>query len=206
MRATSAEIVPARFFKEAQRLIQLCGYALLYRPGMLRLPYGIPLRNAVKRGNVIDAVGDNFSSHMPLHRVSRLRRAIGANASIRLAPFLERSREQAAVRRKQIEAIPGFTVAGDREGARGTWSFLMVLTPSEHVRDAALANLWIAGLGVSRSFIHALPDYPYLTAALGRPHVPNARNFASRMFTISNSAWLRDEDFDRILSVLRSVA
>src|SRR5438270_3486728 len=206
MRATSAKIVPARFFKEAQRLVQLFGYALLYRPGMLRLPYGIPLRAAVKRGNVIDAVGDNFTSDIPLHRVGRVRRAVGANASIRLAPFLQRSSEQAAVRRKQIEAVPGFTVAGDREGVRGTWPFLMVLTPSERVRDAVLADLWTAGLGVSRLFIHALPDYPYLTAAIGQPQVPNARDFASRMFTISNSAWLRDEDFDRILSVLRSVA
>jgi len=65
--------------------------------------------------------------------------------------------------------------------------------------------LWTAGLGVSRLFIHALPDYPYLAAQLGPADVPNARDFAARMLTISNSPWLQERDFLRIFSVLAHV-
>ena len=42
-------------------------------------------------------------------------------------------------------------------------------------RDRAMSVLWTAGLGVSRLFIHALPDYGYLrgdTLAVLEPHQP----------------------------------
>ena len=55
---------------------------------------------------------------------------------------------------------------------------------------------------MSRLFIHALPDYPYLTALLEARDVPNARDFAARTLTISNSPWLRNADFERICWVL----
>ena len=82
----------------------------------------------------------------------------------------------------------------------------MVLMPSEAARDAALARLWTGGVGVSRLFIHALPDYAYLAPLLDSRDVPNARDLAARMLTISNSPWLRDADFERICSVLSATA
>jgi perosamine synthetase len=62
--------------------------------------------------------------------------------------------------------------------------------------------LWQAGLGVSRLFIHALPDYAYLAGMVPAQDVPHARDFAARSLSISNSPWLDDETFEYICSKL----
>jgi len=58
-------------------------------------------------------------------------------------------------------------------------------------------------LGVSRMFIHALPDYTYLRPWLAAGESPHARAFASRTFTITNSLWLDDADFSAICTALQ---
>lgn len=203
---TSKQIAPYRLTWEIRRLLELAGYAVLYRPLGLRLAYGAPLRRALQKGRLIEAVGDDFSADIPAHRVGAWRRAIGANALDRLPAFLAELSAQAATRKKKLAAIPGVTVMDDPEGGRGTWPYLMVLMPNTQARDAALARLWSAGLGVSRLFIHALPDYPYLAGPFGKADVPNARDFAARMLTISNSPWLHESDFLRICSVIEKGA
>jgi perosamine synthetase len=201
---TSAQIAPFRLFREVQRLVQLAGYWALYRPAALRLSYGIPLRRALKRGDLIGAVGDDFDADIPVHRVGAWRRSAGASALPRLPAFLFMLADQAAARVERLRMIPGLTFIDDPANSRGTWPFLMVLMPTARARDAALARLWTAGMGVSRLFIHALPDYPYLASQLGAVDVPNARDFAARMLTISNSPWLEASDFDRICSALEA--
>ncbi len=205
LRETSAKTVPYRASWEALRLSQLFAYALLYRPAGLRLAYGVPMRRALKRNRLIDAVGDDFPTSIPIHRVGTVRRMIGGNASIRLASFLATLSDQATARKKELERISGLTVMSDPEGSDGTWPFFMVLMPTARARDAALARLWTAGLGVSRLFIHVLPDYPRLSGQFGTPEIPNARDFAARMLTISNSPWLLDRHFATIQSVLAGV-
>ena len=83
-----------------------------------------------------------------------------------------------------------------------SWPFLLVLMPTAAQADAALAALWTAGLGVSRLFVHALPDYAYLADRVPQAAMPHSRDFAQRALTISNSAWLDDADFERIHAVL----
>ena len=59
-------------------------------------------------------------------------------------------------------------------------------------------------MGVSRLFIHALPDYDYLADVVPAQDVPNARDFAARSLTISNSPWLDDEDFKTICRTMEA--
>jgi dTDP-4-amino-4,6-dideoxygalactose transaminase len=160
------------------------------------------LWRALRNGRLIEAVGDDFSADIPLHRVGGWRRAIGARAWARLPPFLETLARQAAARLPLLAAIPGVRVMGDPQDARGTWPFFMLLMPTAQARDAALARLWTAGLGVSRLFIHALPDYPYLAPHLDSADTPRARDFAARMLTVSNSPWLAGGDFQRVCAAL----
>ena len=75
----------------------------------------------------------------------------------------------------------------------------------EATRDAALARLWREGLGVSRLFIHALPDHPDLRAIAGAASVPNARALAATTLTVSNSPWLDEPSFERLCGVLEAV-
>ena len=83
-----------------------------------------------------------------------------------------------------------------------SWPFLLLLMPDARRADAALARLWTAGLGVSRLFAHALPGYAYLADRVPRTPMPQAADFAARALTISNSAWLDDAAFERIIAVL----
>ncbi len=202
LRQTSNEIIPTRVLSEWRRSLELLAYAGLYRPSLLRLAYGWPLRRALQKGKLIDAVGDDFAVDIPLHRVGRWRRQVGTHALRRLPQFLETLRAQALRRIQRLEAISGLTLLGDAANARGVWPFLMVLMPSEATRDAALRSLWPAGVGVSRLYIHALPDYAYLAGKFSESDVPNARDFAARLLTISNSPWLGETDFERICVTL----
>jgi dTDP-4-amino-4,6-dideoxygalactose transaminase len=47
-----------------------------------------------------------------------------------------------------------------------------------------------------------LPDYPELAPILPPADLPNARDFAARTLTLTNSPWLQDADFDRCCAAL----
>jgi len=96
------------------------------------------------------------------------------------------------------------SVLDDAARTRGIWMFLLLVLPDQATRDAALAPLWRAGLGVTRLFAHALPDYPQLQSRLPAMALPNARDFAARTLCIGNSAWLQTAQRARIRAALRS--
>ncbi len=185
-----------------KRALELIGYTLAYRPSLLPLAYGRPLRKALADHDPVAAVGDDFGPDIPLHTVSNWRQAVGARALARLPDFLDVTRAQALRRVERLRQIPGVSVFDDAPGQRGVWPFLLLTVPSEAIRDDALRTLWTAGLGVSRLFIHALPDYAYLRDIVPDTALPNARNFAARSLTITNSPWLDDTTFEAICSEL----
>jgi dTDP-4-amino-4,6-dideoxygalactose transaminase len=202
---TFARQVPRSLLWESRRSLELLGYAALYRPGGLRLAYGAPLRRALRRGDPVAAVGDDFPLTVPLHRVGHWRQRVGARAAARLPAFNARLTAQARQRVQRLRRIEGITVLDDPAGASGIWPFLLLLLPDEKRRDAVLAQLWQSGLGVSRLFIHALTDYAYLAGVVPPQPMPHARDFAARSLSISNSLWLSDADFELICSVLAAV-
>ncbi|OOG65022.1 nucleotide sugar aminotransferase [Rhodanobacter sp. B04] len=201
---TAARIVPRRVGWEWKRSLELLGYAALYRPRGLRLAYGNPLRRALRRGDPVAAVGDDFPLTIPLHRVGRWRQGVGAHAATRLPAFLDEVSAQAQRRLPRLRRIDGVEVLDDPAGAQGSWPFLLLLLPDQGRRDAALAQLWQVGLGVSRLFIHALPDYTYLADIVPAQDVPHARDFAARSLSISNSPWVTDDDFETICRTLEA--
>lgn len=206
LRATLREAAdaqaPAQLRRELQRSLQLLGLALCYRPSLLPLVYGDPLRQALQRHALEAAVGDVFPLDIPQHRVSRWRQAVGARAARRLPAFQQATRARGLQLRDRLQQLPGVTVIDDAPGTQGTWPLLMVRLPSQRARDAALATLWSSGLGVSRMFIHALPDYAYLRGIVPPQATPQARDFAARTLTIGNSPWWTDADIDAILKGL----
>jgi len=201
---TAERMVPQRPGWEIRRSIELLGYAALYRPRGLRLAYGNPLRRSLRQGDPVAAVGDDFPMKIPLHRVGHWRQAVGARAAARLPAFLEQSRAQAKRRLGRLRRMTGIKVFDDNPGSQGTWPFLLLLLPDQARRDVALTQLWGAGLGVSRLFIHALPDYAYLADVVPTRDLPHARDFAARSLSISNSPWMTDEDFETICQTLEA--
>ncbi|NWD60886.1 DegT/DnrJ/EryC1/StrS family aminotransferase [Pseudomonas sp. IPO3774] len=192
---------------EVQRSAELWGYAAAYQPRGLKYVYGKPLRAALARGDEVAAVGDDFSvNDIPLHRLGGYRQKVGAAALARLPEHLQQGRLRALRRVAQLSSLPGVSVLTDSPGQQGTWPFLMVVMPSAQTRDTAMAQLWTAGLGVTRLFIHVLPGYPALTPLLQQgADIPRAQSFAAQTLSISNSHWLTDELFEQVLDHLRRI-
>lgn len=201
----AGEVAPYRFGWELKRSLELLGYHLFYRPALLGFAYGAPLRRALRHGDPVAAVGDDFSLPIPLHTLGRWRQSVGVRAFARLEEFLADGAQRAQRRKVRLAGINGIEVVDDAESDQGTWPFLLLRLPDQARRDAALDLLWRAGVGVSRLFIHALPDYDYLAGIVGEHDVPNARAFAATTLTVSNSPWLGDEDFESICAALASV-
>ena len=199
---TSQQIIPVRLGREALRCLQLAGYAAAYRPHALHYIYGNSLRRALRRSDLIAAAGDYFSSNIPLHRVSAWRQSVGSRALLRLPDFQRDLARQAAIRLPELTRIPRIKVLTDPPGATGTWPIFMVELPNEKLCNQVLDELWGAGLGVARMFAYALPDYEYLRTWVGEQSVPNAKRFAACSITISNSLWLDEASFERIVAIL----
>ncbi len=205
LRRTAAALIPNSPWWELRRCLELLGYAALYAPARLGLPYGVPMRRALRRGDIAAAVGDVFPTDIPLHRVGAWRQAVAARASLRLTSHLEQLRVQAQARLPLLRQIKGVRVLDDANNVMGTWPALLLLMPDRATRDAVMDRLWGAGVGVSRLFAAALPDYAYLRSVVPTGEVPRARDFASRSLTITNSVWLDDSTFRQIIDVIEAV-
>jgi len=205
LRQTMQEIgkkLPFSLTFEMRRLMELMAYYGLYRPLGMGLAFGHHLRKKLKRGQLIQAVGDDCTFKFPLHRVGRWRKGIGARAIHRLGQFFNLTRAQAQERVAVLGQMKGLQVIGDDAGGQGVWPFIIMVLPNEKVRDAVLDQLWHQGLGVGRLFIHAIKDYDYLVPYFQEANTPNAQDFAARTLIMSNSLWLKEKDFMKIHNVL----
>ncbi|MEP7242577.1 MAG: DegT/DnrJ/EryC1/StrS family aminotransferase [Gammaproteobacteria bacterium] len=206
MAAASARIIGRHRFLECRRVVQLLGYAALYRPLALSFAYGAPLRRAIDRGDLAGAVGDRLPRRLALHRVGSWRRRVGTRALARLPEFQQAAIARANTRVSRLQRVPSLKVFADPPGVQGSWPCLLVLMPTQTARDSALVWLWRAGLGVTRLFVHALEDYPDLHSIVPQVGAVRARNFASRTLTVTNSPWLTDSQFEHIAAVLAEAA
>lgn len=200
------EIMIKKPIFEFKRLLELLAYTAFYRPFWLRFFYGWPRRKALKNNKILDAVGDVFDINIPLHEVGRFRAKRGAHAAHRLNTFLCETQKNALTRIEQLSSIKGVQVVGDSTSKNNTWPFLMLLMPDKKQRDAVLQKLWASPYGVSRLFIFSLQSYDYLKPYLGeQATTPQADEFSDRMLTISNSPWLKTQDFNYICEVINKV-
>ena len=195
---------------ELRRSVELLGYAVLYRPVGLRLAYGKPLEASLARGDWVEAAGDDFDDAIPQHKLGLWRQAVGARALRRLKDFQQQTGEQAQARIAQLKACGLELVEDAVPHAQGVWPVILLRLPSQKTRDAVLQAHWADGSGLSLPFVHVLPDYgryDHVLTAARHDDVAQARDWAQRLLAISNSPWLDDARFARLLSTLqRAVA
>ncbi|PIF98621.1 DegT/DnrJ/EryC1/StrS family aminotransferase [Comamonas sp. 26] len=199
--AAGAE-TPFNLWWELRRSVELLGYAALYRPAGLRMAYGKPLEQALSRGNWVEAAGDDFDDFIPQHRLGAWRQAVGSKALRRLSAFQQQTTAQAKARVAQLRAC-GLEVLDDiTVDSQGVWPVILLRLPSQKARDAVLQAHWGDGSGLSLPFVHVLPDYGCYDHVLGAARhddVSRARDWAQRLLAISNSPWLDDAQFARVL-------
>ncbi|MCO6505066.1 MAG: DegT/DnrJ/EryC1/StrS aminotransferase family protein [Snodgrassella sp.] len=203
-RTTADKLLPWRTLRELKRILELIGYTALYNPYGLHFVYGYGRRKNLNRQQLISAVGDDFDFAIPMHQVSQWRQNVAANAFSRLPSFLQLLHQQAQQRIQQLERIDGVQVVQDKYG-QGVWPFIMLLLPTVQQRDAIMDKLWSSPLGVTRLFIHTLPQYDYLQPIVPKIDTPNAQDFAARMLTITNSPWLTETQFEQICKVIQEI-
>lgn len=192
---------------ELRRSVELLGYAALYRPAGLRMAYGKPLEQALSRGNWVEAAGDDFDDFIPQHRLGAWRQAVGSKALRRLSAFQQQTAEQAKARVAQLRAC-GLEVLDDiAADSQGVWPVILLRLPSQKARDALLQAHWGDGGGLSLPFVHVLPDYGCYDHVLDfarHDDVSRARDWAQRLLAISNSPWLDDVRFARVLANIQA--
>lgn len=202
--SVAAELLPRDRMMELRRGLELAAYALVYRPSLLPMAYGRGVRRALGRGDAIGAAGDLFDRTIPLHDVGPWRRGVGASAIERLPGFLAAGRQRADNVRQRLSTLPGVSLVQDTPGGEGVWPSFLLRLRDKASRDRALGRLWGAGLGVSRLFVHALTDYPFLADIVPYTPLPRARRLAATSLLVGNSPWLTDNDLDRIEQELRA--
>lgn len=202
MRRTHEAMLPHDRGWEWRRSLELLGLAALYRPAGLTVAYGMPLKRRLRRGDIVAAVGDDFPARIPMHQVGRWRQGVGARAAARWPGFLAERRARAARRIDRLRRIDALDVLQPREDSEGSWPFLLLRFPDAAHCNAVLGDLWCAGVGVSRLFVHALTDYAYLADRVPRVPTPHARSFAQCTATLSNSAWLDDATFEGVAQAM----
>jgi dTDP-4-amino-4,6-dideoxygalactose transaminase len=203
IKRAQGEILAPSAWRELRRCLELAAYALFYRPAFLPWVYGRPLRRALRKGDLPEAVGDVFPADILLRPVGDWRQGVGRRAISRLRDFHRQTRIQAERRLAALDRLPGARVFRDAADEEGVWPFFLVCLPDRRSRDRALNRTWGAGLGVTRLFIHALPDYGYLRGCVPPEVCPNARRLAAHSLTVTNSPWLDDAGFERILALFR---
>ena len=191
---------------ELRRSVELLGYAALYRPSGLRLAYGKPLEAALARGDWVEAAGDDFDDLIPQHKLGLWRQSVGARALQRLKAFQQQNAAQAQMRVVQLKACGLELVEDAVPHAQGVWPVILLRLPSQKIRDAVLQAHWGDGSGLSLPFVHVLPDYgryDHVLTAARHDDVTQARDWAQRLLAISNSPWLDDARFARLLATLQ---
>lgn len=207
LRAQHQQSIRPHLGWELRRSLELLGYAAAFRPALLDLVYGAPLRRSLARGAWVEAAGDDFDSHIPQHSLGAWRQRVGLRALARLRTHWAHAHQQAQRRIAQLRALPGLEVLGDTAPqAQGIWPVILLRLPSAAQRDALMRAHWASGWGLSLPFSHILPDYARYAPVLGeavQDPVPQARDWAQRMLAISNSAWLSDALFAQLLDALK---
>ena len=197
-------IASPRIGWELRRSAELLAYAAFYRPTMLPFFYGAPLRRALRRQDTAAAAGDEIPSKIPLHCVGMWRQKVTARAAQRWPDHLRVTALQGCLRAACLASIAGVDVISDAPGCHGVWPTLMLLMPDARSRDAMLEHLWGAGVGISVPFARVLPDYAGLRDLIEPgANVTQARTVAARILSISNSPWLDDATFQRVVAGLK---
>ncbi len=193
------------FFSEGLKILELLGYWVFYRPGLFWFAYRLPQIFWRLRGNKLKALAEDFSVDFPIHKVSKFRKTIGHAGFYHLAPEIARQREKALFLIEALKCVRGIKVISEYPDTMATYPYLTLIFEEPALRNKALKLSENTGLGVSCIYAYAVVDYDYLKGAIPAKPCPAGRYLAERAITLSTSTFLKKEDLDSVLGIIKKL-
>jgi perosamine synthetase len=193
------------FFMEAQRVLELLGYGLFYRPLLFWFVFTLPQLFWTMRGDEVRALREDFDTGFPMHSVSNFRKALGHVAFPRIAQAQCSQREKAAFYFDGLKDLRGISIVQEAPSDRATYPYVAVIFDDTERRNALLKRASHSGLGISQIYAHALPDYGYLRAIVPDMNSHSARLLAQRSVTLSTSPFLEKSDLAKTVEIMHNV-
>ena len=191
---------------EAQRIIELLGYALFYRPLLFWFVFTLPQLFWSRRGNDIKALREDFSIDFPVHAVSGFRKAAGHAVFPRIEEAIDSQRSKAACYIDGLSSLQGITVVQEQAQDTATYPYVTVLFNRPEQKMQALRAFAGKGLGVSQIYARALADYGYLRGIVPNTNSEGARRLAARAITLSTSPFIKKKHIEKCVKILRTIS
>lgn len=193
------------YFLEGLRVLQLFGYWIFYRPRLLWFVFRLPQIFWSARGERLRALAEDFSIDFPVHKVSKMRRAIANSVFPRLDAEIAKQRECAARYIEALIKIEGIKVAREPSYGWAIYPYITLIFDEPEVREKALGVFEGSGLGVFQIYASAIADYEYLKEIVPDRHCAGGRYLAKRAMSLSTSIFLKDKDLACVVDKIKDV-
>ncbi len=203
--ATIERIVSNDFFSESLKILELLGYWIFYRPQLFWWVFRLPQIFWDWRGEHLRALTEYFTADFPLHKVSKIRKSIGHVTFARLEREIDKQRQKASSYIENLKGIPGIKLITESHEIKATYPYLTLLFDNPIKRKKAQEKFRNSGLGVFQVYAQAITDYGYLKDIVGNHDSPNARYLAEREISLTTSTFLKEEDIDSVVGIIKSL-
>ncbi len=199
------ELVKNDDFSEGLKILELFGDWLFYRPALFWFVFQLPQIFWNLRGQGFRAAIEYFDEGFATHNVSSFRKFLGHLSFWRLEAQIDKQRDKALYYIEKLKDAKGVRVISEAKGARAIYPYLTLVFDEPGKRNEALRLLTNSGLGVSQIYCCAISDYGYLKDLLSSTSTLNARQIAERELTLSTSTFLKREDQDYIIRIIKEL-
>jgi len=196
-------LVKDDFLSESLKIFELFGYWIFYRPQLFWFAFGLPQLFWDWRKDRVKAAGDFFTDDFATHKVSKIRKSIGHINFSRLDGEIAKQREKALDYIRSLEGVPGISLIMEPPGSKAVYPYLTLLFDDPLKRKKAQKVFAGSGLGVSQIYESAITDYAYLKGIIGDSDCPNARSLAEREITLTTSTFLKKEDLNSVVGMIK---
>lgn len=183
---------------DLRSLALFTGYGLATRP----MGWWLVARTPLNPAEELD-----MSDLPPIHLrgLSPVQAGLGASILDRLETIQSTSRRNARRLMAQLAEFDFVTWPQIPPDAEPVFLRLPIVVEGEERSNRLFDLLWQEGIGISRSYGHALPDLCSGVFPTSGKDFPGASRLATCLLTLPTHAYLREEDFARIASAFHAV-
>ena len=203
--ATIKKFVKNDFLSESLKALELFGYWIFYRPCLFWLVWKLPQIFWESRGETLKALTEYFTIDFPAHKVSKLRKSVGHASFDRLENEINNQRIKASIYTQGLKNVPGVKIILGSSETKPTYPYLTLTFDDSKKCEDAKEKFKNLGLGIFQIYCLAITDYGYLKGIVENKICPNARYLAQRHITLSTSTFLKTEELNSVINIIRNL-